>query len=1784
MDYGRLRAAALKEGEDEEAVTVDTRALIDKVLARYSGEWTTLRELIQNAADAQATTVKIKWDTLPSTQVPLPATSDRSELLKHIITHHTLRSLVVQNDGQPFTKTDWGRLKRIAEGNPDETKIGAFGVGFYSVFADCEEPFVSSGSEAMAFYWKGNALFTRKLQLPEEQRSPHTAFVLDYRNTTTTLPNLLSISQFLATSLTFVALQHVEFWIDDFKILSLQKKVSPSVDVVISKDIETTTKERLMKVEGVDCSSAQIDASHMSAIGWKPQMAAAKSEAYGLGSSEIPSLRSFFSRLTAVPTKVSKAAREEKAAQAIISEDITSLSTSSIFLRVTTAAIRTSVPSNFAAELERATKKPPPKVTKLSILTSSYDEAQASESSQKSGAVSAATDVFASVLPTKKGGRIFIGFPTTQTTGAGMHISASSVIPTVEREAIDLNARWVRTWNIEMLRAAGIMTRLAFMDEMAGLQNKLQRAAQIAGTKITSKEVAALMPDAMHLLNAFTFGDSTPSSHVSQIIEEAFWTSYKKPTVEIFSTKGVLLTNKVRLGSPEANRFVDGIPIIPSELETLGFVRKLIEFDLLFPITIDDVHEELSVKPLTETQLISFIQWLARKVLPGDMDSSTRDRLLNVAIAMVNQKSEHDQGEIIALVGIRNFMAAQKIPLDLPIPPTTISFEYTKTCTVQELKALGWEPLDLAPWVKFLIETRLNRSIDQDMTRSPEFATRVLSVISKGWENQSQSSKQTITALMKAYTVMPTKLGMKKPEESFFPSVKLFDDLPIIECPQLKEKFLTALGVRKTVDLETIFRRLLNPSGKDSDSAGQTKWSHVELIKYLASVRDDIPSEDMKRLKESRFCTAEAGPAGKEFSQESLQLYKVSELFEPNRLFRPLELKILQWPGGILSRGSPEGRFLAALGLRAYPSAPELVELMASANQDLRGYAMNYFVMHYHNNDYSAFPIAASKRPFLPVQEDPKKLVPPSGCFTNSAASVLGFSILKLGLHHDAQKFGVSRDPPILECIQRLIRNPPSSRLEAIPVFSYFSSRLNDLDSAMLKHLGDAPIVPVTQKRRVSGILSSPSSDTTTRPTLRLSPRQCYLGTSTNYGDIFDFVDFGQPANSFLSACGSNKEPTNLELANMAASEPARILSLQGSEKYLDLLRSLANDMPTLKRDTQLWKKMKAAPFLLAFKETAKSSKGKGAEQEEAEAEEDEAVMRTYHLAAPSDIVISDDFISYRLFKDHLMCAPEDDLLESFYQALGSPTLSATVREDLTVGRPSENQDVLWLRKHVLERSRLFIHEYTKHSRDSIKHDAKWLEKNLTVEAVRSLALRRSLRISGQSHVEKRSAASSHTRTGWVLYVSSESTRPDMYQVGQAICQLILNRPSQQAYLYFEPFLKLGLLDLRARGYNVDRILRAKQAEARIADEERRIALEAEQARIREREQELAKQSQAAIKSAVAAESGRKRSPSPSIGLPGLPGSFQSLDKNNDDSPSSLEPPPPPPPPGKRGRSIFSNLSKRFGFDTNDDDDEQLETPANPTPKPVTPATLPPSGPRDGNDRLDGQVTSPSVVQQNLLSAINATRSHDSSSLYSPPTTQEVKEQATYCDDNAGHDLTMIGGASNGMRIFVSSHMPNFLSGSFLSANHAAINSFAKLLENVAEVYHLPLNVLHIFYDQSGNTIAFNRAGSIFCNLRFFIQLHLDQTGQNRAAATVWWWVVLAHELAHNIVLPHNANHSYYTESFIQEYFPSMMWKVSSLAEEMEPTAPPAGMRPSLLPTRPHPTTALDDPFSHRTR
>lgn len=80
-----------------------------------------------------------------------------------------------------------------------------------------------------------------------------------------------------------------------------------------------------------------------------------------------------------------------------------------------------------------------------------------------------------------------------------------SIIPTVERESIDLNNRFVRTWNKELLRIAGIVARVAWTSEMAGLRAKLSSNILIAGKHYPSKEdIEKLLPETLFLQYVFS--------------------------------------------------------------------------------------------------------------------------------------------------------------------------------------------------------------------------------------------------------------------------------------------------------------------------------------------------------------------------------------------------------------------------------------------------------------------------------------------------------------------------------------------------------------------------------------------------------------------------------------------------------------------------------------------------------------------------------------------------------------------------------------------------------------------------------------------------------------------------------------------------------------------------------------------------------------------------------------------------------------------------------------------------------------------------------------------------------------------------------------------------------------------------------------------------------------------------------------------------------------------------------------------------------------------------------
>ena len=657
---------------------------------------------------------------------------------------------------------------------------------------------------------------------------------------------------------------------------------------------------------------------------------------------------------------------------------------------------------------------------------------------------------------------------------------------------------------------------------------------------------------------------------------------------------------------------------------------------------------------------------------------------------------------------------------------------------------------------------------------------------------------------------------------------------------------------------------------------------------------------------------------------------------------------------------------------------------------------------------------------------------------------------------------------------------------------------MTELEKTHVDKLGDANIVPL----KATSNLKSEKNDQAGE-IRHIAPTLCFLGDDIKYADIFDYVDFGQDANVFLLKCGSKHEPNTQELAAKIIREPTRVYTALDTARYLELLRKLADSWPTLKSNKTLIRDMKCAPFLLGFREVA--SKNGNVQTDDEDGEDEEATVRSAELSSANKITIINDMITYGQFKEHLLAAPMEEVLEEFYINLGSSELGDLLEQKHSIGgRLPDQSTALKLHKLVTERTRLFLHDTPK---DVISHDAKWIEKNLSVIAVRTLGLRKSLRGTNLSRNQAKSAVVSYDRqNGFALYITPVF---DFYEVAQGLMGLLLKRPKIQQVMILEMLLNTELVKLRARGYNVERILRQKANEARMAEEQRKKQLEQEQSELRE--QEIAWRA-----SEVQAAQEQEKTL--------MPGNFPDTpDRKHTDgvsrSPFANDDPPPLPP-----RGFFAQIGRRLGID-----DRRHSSQTSLPDRSITNVNEEPPPPPPYSQEVQKVpqapqpeiATAPHRLQQNILSAISASQPYNATTLSSTPSITDVKETHSYCDSKPAHNISYIGETSNSppIRIFLSNDLLappyNLTPQKFLAANAGAVNAFAAILLECADIYKLSRSSVHVFYDATGSTIAFNQNRALFFNYRYFENLHLEAVQRKeKGEALVYWSVVMAHELA----------------------------------------------------------------------
>ncbi|KAF9081732.1 hypothetical protein BGX27_004797, partial [Mortierella sp. AM989] len=394
------------------------------------------------------------------------------------------------------------------------------------------------------------------------------------------------------------------------------------------------------------------------------------------------------------------------------------------------------------------------------------------------------------------------------------------------------------------------------------------------------------------------------------------------------------------------------------------------------------------------------------------------------------------------------------------------------------------------------------------------------------------------------------------------------------------ENLLLAMGARKSVELQLVFDRLVN--------AGS--WDHMQLVKYLTSVRDTLSSSEMKRLKATPIFPKEefdneksATPppvpaktegAGPEPSTAPaapvtpIKRYAANALYVPTEDHIALGLPVIEWKGRWRST-SDESKLLLELGILTHPSLDVLLALAASSTEkNIRAKALQYLIDNFKTLYASQYNPSSIKVAFLLTTSD--TLATPEGCFSNPSCGIMGFPILREDLRVHASMLRIRENPLAVRLLERLTKSPPVTKAKARQMFEFLGKFQAEFSYHHWQSLRSLKFIPLDDSGNKF-----------------IDPQSCYFDKkdSAYHPDLLTTVDFGSVANQFLKSCGVKEEPTPVELTQLVMRSPHDFLNRNGGvENYKSILRQIASHMHVIRTQKALVNEMIRSPFLLGEK------------------------------------------------------------------------------------------------------------------------------------------------------------------------------------------------------------------------------------------------------------------------------------------------------------------------------------------------------------------------------------------------------------------------------------------------------------------------------------------------------------------------------------------------------------------------------------------------------------------------
>ncbi len=314
-------------------------------------------------------------------------------------------------------------------------------------------------------------------------------------------------------------------------------------------------------------------------------------------------------------------------------------------------------------------------------------------------------------------------------------------------------------------------------------------------------------------------------------MQTAFFACATTHPFSIISLDGVRNAMHVHSPNPEFSGFLKHLPLIPEDVfnGAKTMIATLRARGMIKKVTFTDILNGLRLGPLNETETVACLKWwIGVTTRGGSLNLQWRSQLLDALVISIPGPPE----EMMKMSNAQTFLNSKSgesiIPTDGPLPSTLLPMSVTGSFDPDVLASVfPWKQLSVADWLRHLTDPEVAAANTEfDITYSASWAERVLSVLAQAWSSLAETAHEDVIKILNSKSCIPTSTGMRVPDQAYFSSVKLFQDLPIVTMPSGDtvegnlEKVLQSLGVRKHVELQIIFER--------SDSF----FPRVRLIKF----------------------------------------------------------------------------------------------------------------------------------------------------------------------------------------------------------------------------------------------------------------------------------------------------------------------------------------------------------------------------------------------------------------------------------------------------------------------------------------------------------------------------------------------------------------------------------------------------------------------------------------------------------------------------------------------------------------------------------------------------------------------------------------------------------------------------------------------------------------------------------------------------------------------------------------------------------------------------------------